>query len=74
MKSGLRDRNNPAGRWKVGRVEVVSMKSGLRDRNNQASQQPPGPHPLNVSMKSGLRDRNNLNILCVLCAAVWESQ
>ena len=35
MKSGLRDRNNPArSRSEVLGHHGVSMKSGLRDRNN----------------------------------------
>ena len=35
MKSGLRDRNNPAVEGTLlHEEETVSMKSGLRDRNN----------------------------------------
>ena len=34
MKSGLEDRNNPAGRSWPACEQHVSMKSGLEDRNN----------------------------------------
>ena len=59
MKSGLRDRNNPAVPYqRITTALIVSMKSGLRDRNNYDTS-PLLPRQERVSMKSGLRDRNN---------------